>query len=274
MYGDVKRYKVLIGVPLAIFLLSVYLFISLGEIKKDVDLTGGIQITVLTEKNVNPRVVENILKEYEVKVRTAKGFEKTTVFIQYAKNVTAEKIVEELKNYGYEISDYSVQKISPALAKEFYRQMISAMIIAFIFMSIVVFVIFREFLPSFYVIFTIAIDIFEAFVFSQFFGIPLSIASIAGLLLLIGYSVDANILLTARVLRAEGNIKENLEKAFKTGLTMSITTITALLVVVIISSSSVLKQIAGVLLIGLIIDIINTWFANGVVLRWWVEGKR
>jgi len=274
MYGDIKRYKMLIIIPLAILFLSMYLFMCLEDVKKDIDLTGGMQIMILMEKDVNAKEIENILKEYEVKVRVAKSFEKTTVFIQYTKNITAEEIVEKIKKYGYEVLDYSTQQISPALAKEFYKQMINAIIIAFIFMSIVVFFIFREILPSFYVIFTIAIDIFEAFVFSQFFGIPLSIASIAGFLLLIGYSVDANILLTARVLKSENGIKENLEKAFKTGITMAITTITALLVIVIISSSSVLKQIASVLLIGLVLDIINTWFINGVVLRWWVERKK
>lgn len=274
MYGNIKRYKMLIIIPLAILLLSIGLFFSMKEVKKDVDLSGGTQITVLTKKDISAQVVESILKEYEVKVRVAKGIGKNTLFIQYAKNVTPEEIVEKLKKYGYEITDYSVQKISPVLAKEFYNQMIGAMIIAFVFMSIVVFVIFREPLPSFYILFAVAADIFETFIFSQFFGIPLSIPSIAAFLLLIGYSVDTDILLTTRVLRAEGDVGEKLEGAFKTGITMSITTIAALTAVFIVSSSSVLKQIASVLLIGITLDMINTWLANGVMLRWWIEWKK
>ncbi len=274
MYGDIKQYKLLLIIPMALLVLSAVLFLSIKEVKKDIDLSGGTQITALTTKDVNTRVIENLLKEYEVKVRIARGFEKNTLFIQYAKNVEPEEIVSKLRKYGYEIADYSIQKISPALAKEFYAQMIGAMLIAFIFMSIVVFVIFREILPSFYVLFAVASDIFETFVFSQYLGIPLSIPSIAAFLLLIGYSVDTDILLTTRVLKGEGELGEKLKGAFKTGMTMSLTTIVAVSVVFLISSSSVLKQISAILLLGIWLDMINTWFANGVMLRWWIERKK
>lgn len=274
MYGNIKNYKVLIAIPVILLLLSIALFFSMKEIKKGIDLSGGTQITILTSRELNAKEIEKVLKEYNVNVRIAKGIEKNTVFIQYAKNVKPEKIIEELKKAGYEIDNYSVQKISPTLAKEFYGQMISAIVVAFIFMSVVVFIIFRDPLPSFYVIFAVASDIFEAFVFSQYLGMPLSIPSIAAFLLLIGYSVDTDILLTTRVLKREGEIEEKLEGAFKTGVTMSLTTIAAVGAIFIFSTSSVLKHISSILLIGITLDIINTWLANGVMLRWWVERKK
>jgi preprotein translocase subunit SecF len=113
----------------------------------------------------------------------------------------------------------------------------------------------------------------ETLVFSQFLGVPLSLASIAGILLLIGYSVDTDILLTSRVLRGEGELKARINSALKTGLTMSLTTLSAIAIVLLISSSAILTQIALILFIGLCCDLVNTWLGNAIMLRWWVEHK-
>ncbi len=272
MYGNIKHYKVLIVIPLAILAFSVFELFTM-KISKGVDLEGGTQLAIAFEKEPKASTIEDILKEYNAKVRIAKGYEKTTVFVVYKGNTPPEEIVKKLKESGYEISDYSVQKVSPMLAEKFYAQMISALVVAFIFMSIVVFFIFRNVLPSVYVLFAVASDVVEAFVFSQLLGIELTIPVISALLLLIGYSVDTDILLTSKVLRGSGSLSERLNSAFKTGITMSLTTLGALASVVFLSSSAVLKHIATVLFLGIVFDIINTWLANGVALRWWVERK-
>ncbi len=272
MYGEIKNYRMLIVIPIAILVFSLFKLFT-TEINKGVDLEGGIQISFLFEKEPNPKVIEKILKHYRVKVRIAKGYEKTTVFLIYKGDYPPEEIIKKLRENGYEIDDYSVQKISPILAEKFYGQMLSALAVAFIFMSVVVFFIFRKLLPSFYVLFAVASDVIEAFVFSQLLGIELTIPVISALLLLIGYSVDTDILLTSKVLKGSGSLSEKLNSAFKTGITMSLTTLGALASVVLLSSSAVLKHIATVLLFGIVFDIINTWLANGVALRWWAERK-
>ena len=245
----------------------------MGEIKKDIDLTGGTQVSIITQHEISPSEIKKIFKDAE-RIRIAKSFGKTTLLLAFQKNVSAEKVIEKLENSGITVESFSVQKISPVLAEKFYSQMLGAMIIAFIFMSIVVFVVFRNLLPSFYVLFAVAADVFEAFAFAQLLGIPLSIPSLAALLLLIGYSADTDILLTSRVLKREQALGEALTSAFKTGLTMAFTTLSVLLVIVFLSTSEVLKSIAIVLLIGILADIINTWCANAVMLRWWVERKK
>ena len=92
--------------------------------------------------------------------------------------------------------------------------------------------------------------------------------------MLIGYSVDTNILLSTRVLkRKEGTEMERFYGAFKTGIMMSSTTLIALTVALIFTQSEIIKQIMIILIIGLLIDLINTWIQNVGILRLYLERK-
>ena len=61
--------------------------------------------------------------------------------------------------------------------------------------------------------------------------------------------------------------------AMKTGLTMNFTTLAALTVGIIIADSEVLRQIMAILIIGLVVDLINTWIQNVGILRIYLEKK-
>ena len=57
----------------------------------------------------------------------------------------------------------------------------------------------------------------------------------------------------------------------KTGLTMTITTLTVVTLALIFSQSETIQQIMLILLIGLLVDIINTWIQNVGILRLYLE---
>jgi len=150
------------------------------------------------------------------------------------------------------------------------------MILAFIFMALVVFIIFRTPVPSLAVILSAFADIVMTIALLNLLGISLSTGGIVALLMLIGYSVDTDILLTTRVLRKKGeSLNSRMYGALKTGLTMTLTSLIAVLValIVIYTFSDVLRQIFTVLLIGLGFDIFNTWITNASILKWYAEAK-
>ena len=91
--------------------------------------------------------------------------------------------------------------------------------------------------------------------------------------MLIGYSVDTDILLTTRLLRRHEGVNTALFGAFKTGTTMTITSIIAIAValIVILPFASVLNQVFIILLIGLGFDLFNTWITNASIIKWHVE---
>jgi SecD/SecF fusion protein len=109
-------------------------------------------------------------------------------------------------------------------------------------------------------------------VFSQF-GVVLTLAGIAGLILTIGMAVDANVLIFERTkeeLRLGKSIKTSVEAGYNRALTSildsNITTIIAALVLYFLGSGSV-KGFAVTLLVGILISIFTALFVTKFLLN-------
>jgi len=263
-------------IPAAILVLSLayigYLITGPG-LQLDIDLKGGTQISLDSAQAMDTVNIEKILSDYSPSVRSARGLNGYTTIIDTSADANSTDIISRLKSGGYSFDSYSSQTVGPALGASFFAQAQVAMILAFLFMAIAVFIVFRLPMPSFYVILSAFADIVEAFAVSQLLGIKLSLATFTALLLLIGYSVDTDILLTTRVLKSEGDIAAKTRGAMKTGMTMLTATAVALLSLFVMHASATITQIASVLLIGLVFDVLNTWITNAGLLRWYVENK-
>ena len=132
-------------------------------------------------------------------------------------------------------------------------------------------------IPSFAVILSAFADIAMTVAIVDLMGIQLSIAGVIAFLMLIGYSVDTDIMLTSRVMKEhEGTINQRTWGAFKTGITMTLTAIASVGVslIFIYNFSDTLRQIFSIILIGLLFDIFNTWVTNASMLKWYMEVKK
>ncbi|MBW2988447.1 hypothetical protein KY318_02960, partial [Candidatus Woesearchaeota archaeon] len=171
--------------------------------------------------------------------------------------------------------DYSIDITSPSLGESFFREIIYALIIAFVLMGTVVFIIFRVFVPSVAVILSALSDIVVTLAIANIVGIKVSTAGLAAFLMLIGYSVDTDILLSTHVLkRRRGNVKERIYRAMRTGFMTTGTTLVAISLAVVFTKSEVIAEIMIIVLIGLLVDLVNTWLLNAGLLRMYVERVR
>ncbi len=172
----------------------------------------------------------------------------------------------------------SYQPITEQQGKTFLSELENIIIIAFVLVSIVVFVIFRSPVPSIAVVFGAANDIIIALGAMGLFGIPLGIASIGGLLMLIGYSIDTDLLTSIRILkRHEGTPEERAYSSMTTGLTMTgaaIASFAVLFVFSLIAYIPTYYEIAGVVLFGLIGDLATTWLGNASIILAYIKRKR
>jgi preprotein translocase subunit SecF len=122
-------------------------------------------------------------------------------------------------------------------------------------------------IPSIAVILAAFSDIVITVAVLSLLQIKIGTASIAALLMLIGYSVDTDILLSTRVVKErEDEYRDRVTDAFTTGITMTLTTLSAVTVTYLVAQSQTLSQIMLVLVIGLLVDIINTWLQNAPLL--------
>ncbi len=128
--------------------------------------------------------------------------------------------------------------------------------------------------PSMAVIFSAFIDILIPLAIVDLVGMKISSAGIVAFLMLIGYSVDTDILLTTRVLRRkQESVNSSIWGAFKTGTTMTITSLVAVSValIVVYGFGSILNQIFTILIIGLAVDLLSTWVMNASLIKWYVS---
>lgn len=269
-----KSYRPLIAIPAAITVIALLLVVFNG-LNESVDLKGGALAELTLEKSVTQAELESLLREKlgtgDIKVLSIRG-ERATV--QFGTDMDVVKVSEALRGTAT-INSYKA--VGPVLSKQAMNQIYWAIGFAFLFMSVTVFIIFRDPVPSLAVILAAASDIIIAMGGMSLFGIPLSLASVGAILMLIGYSVDTDILLTTRVLkRRKGTINERALGAMKTGVTMSISAIASmaalyLVTVFVMPEARVLSDIAAVLIIGLLADILTTWLMNLGILRWYLE---
>ncbi|MBR9701497.1 protein translocase subunit SecF [Candidatus Pacearchaeota archaeon] len=281
-----KHYKHLLLIPAALLLFSlIYIGIfysTTGDfIYKDISLTGGTSVTIY-EKIDGAKLSQDLAEKLDdVNTRDISDLvtrEKKALIIETKSDGgETRQILEEYLGYELNEENSSFEFTGSALSESFFKQLLIAILFAFIFMAIVVFIIFRTFVPSTAVIISAFADIVMTLALVNLFGIKMSSAGIVAFLMLIGYSVDTDILLTTRILkRHEGTLNQKILGAFKTGITMTLTSLMAVLfaLVVVKSFSVVLTQIFTVLAIGLGFDILNTWVTNVSILKWYVEGKK
>jgi len=282
-----KSYKLLLIIPAIILLASlVYLVAFYNQngdiIHKDVSLTGGTSITVFDGKVDINTIKEALRGEFpdlsireisDIRTGETKGFSLDT----QSDVDTIKSALEEYLGYNLTSDNSSIEFSGSSLSTGFYKQLRFAIILAFSFMAIVVFILFRTFVPSAAVILAAFADIVMTLAVVDLAGINVSTAGIIAFLMLIGYSVDTDILLTTRVLKKkEGSVNERISDAFKTGLTMTLVAIAAVGVslVIIYNFSETLRQIFTIILIGLGFDIFNTWIMNASILKWYTEVKQ
>ncbi|RLI92987.1 MAG: protein translocase subunit SecF [Candidatus Altiarchaeales archaeon] len=212
--------------------------------------------------------------------------ENTKLLIISAFEIDGKKLESALRFYlnqnitmDLQKKNINIKPVGKTLGKTFREQGIKAAIFAYLLIISVIFFAFRDPIPSLGVILAGTCDALIALGGMSIFGILLEPASLAALLMLIGYSVDSDILLTTRVLRRRtGTVDDRINDAMKTGLTMTGTTIVVMIVIILVSTTvfqiEILASIASVLLIGLLGDLTTTWFMNAGILKWYIEEKR
>lgn len=238
--------------------------------QRDFELTGGKQIEIIVSQIPDITQIKSALPG--VSVSLISGVDKS-LLIEAPVTANETEIFSVLTGLGI-TGDSSIRTIGPVLGELFWKQTQLAIIAAFIMMSIVVFILFRTFAPSSAIVLCAATDAVFALAVLSLMGEQLSLPILAGTLMLIGYSVDTDIVLTTELLRSPGKeVSQRFRMAAKTGLTLTIAALAALGTMYMISGSITIRQIASVLILGLLADIPCTWLTNGGILRWYIQRK-
>jgi preprotein translocase subunit SecF len=281
-----KWYKFLFVIPIIMTILClVYLGIFYSQNKdimyRDVSLSGGTTITI--NQNFDYAPLESSLKQefpdivFRQLTDLRSGEQLALIIESSSPPETLKPAVESKLPFNLTSDNSSVEFTGATLSQGFYKQLMFALLISFVLMSIVIFIMFRSFVPSAAVIFAAFSDIVMPLAIIDYFGLKLSAAGIAAFLMLIGYSVDTDILLTTRALKKkEPALNQRIFGAFKTGILMTGTALAAVIPVLFLMGSlpDSFKQIFLILALGLFADIINTWLTNAGIIKWYCDKHR
>ncbi len=239
------------------------------------EFTGGTEIQ-FTAEDTSTAEIEETLSEYSIENVRSVGVDGNTYSVQtQLTGEEAEPIQEEL-NAEYGDGDGSVidrvEQRSASFGGSTQGQALIGLLVAFTGMSILVALMFRTFVPSVAVVLSAFSDIVIPLALMNIFGIELTLGAVAGLLMIIGYSVDSDILLNNHILRRRGGFYENAYAAMRTGISMTLTSIGAMVTMVIVATLfgiPLLGEIGLILIFGLSADIMNTYMLNMSLLRWY-----
>jgi preprotein translocase subunit SecF len=272
---DIEKYspKQLVIIPLVLLVIAVVLLVltmvSTGmPVTPGIDFSGGTAVTIVTADTKEQ--LQSTFAGYPL-VDISEGVN-NGYFLKFgamddAKFRSLSALISE------KFPDAKVDQIGETFGKTLQSQAVLALIFSFIGMAIVIFLAFRTFVPAVAVVLSAFADMVMTAATMNIVGIPLSLGTLAALLMLIGYSVDSDILLTNRVLKRQGKLNDKLTGAFRTGIIMTSTTLAAAAAMFIVAwfgSVLILMEISAVLLIGLIFDVMNTWLTNVGILKWYV----
>jgi preprotein translocase subunit SecF len=278
---DINKYspRQMVVLPLVLLLLAGillgYTTLTTGlPLTPGIDFAGGTAVTAFTSDS--RETIEAAFAEYPL-LSVGEGIGDGK-YIQFGPMEEAQyRSLVELINEKY--PDAKIDQIGETFGKTLQGQAFLALLFSFIGMAVVVLIAFRNLVPAGAVVLSAFADIAVTAGVMQIVGIPLSLGTTAALLMLIGYSVDSDILLTTRLLKRKGKLDEKLSGAFRTGIIMTTTTLAAIAAMWVVATAGqiqIISEIASVLLIGLFIDMMNTWMLNAGILKEYVlrSGKK
>lgn len=282
-----SQYKKLLLFSVLVLFLCIgsvgYKFATTGELfHAGVSLKGGITLTAPISDAIDTSALESAIKsgypKSDVVVRMITANNAPSSVIIEASDISQDDLIEAVSSFGIVLDEktYSLESVGSSLGSQFMRQMFVALIFAFLAMAVVVFITFRSLLPSSFVVLAAFSDIVSTLAVVNLLDMRLGTAGIAAFLMLIGFSVDTDILLTTKVMKRKGeggSIFERIVEALKTGVTMSVCALVAAVIGAIFTNSEVVRQIMIIVAIGTAFDLIYTWFQNAGILRLYLESK-
>ena len=271
--------KKLIAIPLAVLAVAL-LIIAFTTLKTGspvalgMDFVGGTQFTVTT--TLTEAQLQDMFSAYPLKDIRISG---NRVILQFSQMDTDDlTALESLIRGNSRFTDIDLKQVAPIYSQQLQKTAFYAVLLSFAGIAIAVFILYRKIVSSSAILLCVASDILISVAFMSIFRIELTLGTVAALIMLIAYSVDSNILLTNKVFKRSGNLNDKIAGAMRTGMLMTTSTIAAFLVMFIVSTFvhyivpgippiPLLSQISLIVLIGLIADILNTWFLNAGILR-------
>ncbi len=268
--------RTMMAIPLAVAAILLVAVLILG-LPMGRDFQGGTLVTArgmgqVPELN-NVKVQAQIIAGTAVDVRgTADGFDiETAALTAGTENQLKEMLMAQ---FGLREGDIAIGALGPAVSAAQASEIAVLGTAALVAMGVIIFI-FRRRMAATSAIVVSILNAVGTLGLMAILRVPLNLASIIGLLLMLGFVIDADVLFAYRLLKgAVGDPKENVGEALKAVLAMSAAAIAALLSIALAVGAAAVTGMALTLVIAISLNLFNTCFLGVPLLMRHVEHKK
>lgn len=275
---DYEEYsnKELLLIPLAVFALALIILgawfaLTGSPVILGVEFTGGTELRVTPPSDVSDQG-QYVQNAFDVQPSSIQSVPTENTYIVTFRSGAGSVDVLEQQAQSADLEVRSSSSVSASFGGQSQNLAIIGLLGSFAGMSIVVFGLFRSFIPSVAVVASALSDLIVPLAMMNLIGIELSLGTVAALLMLLGYSVDSDMLLNQYVVKRGGGYYESVYTAMYTGITMTLTSLVAMTIMAaggFLLGVPLLREIGLIIAFGLLVDIMNTYMMNVSLLRWY-----
>ncbi|MEG0292222.1 MAG: protein translocase subunit SecD [Anaerovoracaceae bacterium] len=239
-----------------------------------IDFTGGTMMQVDLNKQVAVEEIEDVLAKHDVTAEIVySGAEKEEVIIKTVKalgNVERNAVLNDLqKEFKFADSDIlATELFGPAVGKELKQNAFKAVLLAALGMFIYIRLRFKEWKFGSAALLGVLHDVLIVLTFYAVFNVTINNPFIAGILTVVGYSINDTIVIFDRIrennrFARKGEKMELINRSINQTLSRSIMTTATTVVVMIplyILTSSTLREFILPLMIGVFVGCLSSIF--------------
>ena len=277
MFNIIEKRKILFAVPCAIILIGLICFFAFGGLNTDIDFTGGTAMEIDLGTKFNEDAVRDAIGKVDgVKVSSVQSSGATKTIVKTAE-LPHDKLVEvqdAIKKAFPDSQISSVDSVSATMGKEMWWNAAKAVLIAVVLM--LVYIWFRfELYSGIAAILALCHDIIIIIAMYAIFQFPVNSTFIAAILTILGYSINATIVVFDRIrenqkiMRKEsfGDIvNKSVWQTLARSINTSVTTLVTLVCLYVLGVTSI-KQFTIPLVIGVVCGTFSSVFIAG---QFWV----
>lgn len=275
MFNIVEKRKIFFSISLVVIIAGIIAMIAFGGLNADIDFTGGTAVYVDMGESATENDVRDALKSVkDIKISSVQTAEDNQFIIRLndVSTTVRDDITAALAEKYANSSVLQVDNVSPTVGNELWGNAAMALIIAIVLMLI--YISFRfELLSGLAAIIALAHDMLIMVSIYAIFRINVNTSFIAAMLTILGYSINATIVIFDRIrenskLMSKETFKEITNKSIWQTLARSInTSATTLIMIVVLYIFGVpsIKEFALPLMIGIIAGTYSSVFIAGPV---------
>ncbi len=276
MFNIVQKKSIFAIISILIVVAGIACYFINGGFNLDIDFAGGTEIDVPNVKYDEKAIIKAFEKIENVDVSSVQKVTETNgVLIKTKADLSAaqtKQVKEVLKDTFKVKEDISVQSISATVGKELTRSAVTSILIAAVLMLL--YITFRfEVLSGIAAVVALVHDLAIMVSFYIIFKVPVNTSFIAALLTILGYSINATIVIFDRIRENSRLLKKtsfsdvvntSIWQTLGRSINTSLTTLFTLVVLYIIGVQSI-KEFALPLIVGIVAGTYSSVFISGPV---------